>query len=188
MKRRRFLLLSAVALLGAACGAPPAEAGLRGSGTVFRPREADVPVASEASDSLSERRAEPTLTPLPRLIPTPTALPLAESDPIVRSMRYPPAPWAAPTPRCTWCPSGQGTDQQRLARAPRDHSVDWPGQQDHPAWHQARPPRADCLGDSAVRHRSAQRPGGSVARTATWCCQATSRRQTKARCSTACPT
>src|SRR4051794_32245824 len=83
MRRRRFMLLSAVALFGAACGAPPAEAGLRGSGTVFRPREADAAVSSEASDSLSEHRAEPTLTPLPRLIPTPTALPLVESDPII---------------------------------------------------------------------------------------------------------
>lgn len=79
------MLLSAVALLGAACGAPAAEPGLRGAGTVLRPREADVPVISDAASSSDavDRAVEPTLTPLPRLIPTPTAGPLAEADPIV---------------------------------------------------------------------------------------------------------
>ena len=77
------MLLSAVALLGAACGAP-AETGLRGSGTVLRPREADVAVAHDAaSDAAVDRLIAPTLTPLPRLVPTATPFPLAESDPIV---------------------------------------------------------------------------------------------------------
>jgi LPXTG-site transpeptidase (sortase) family protein len=81
------MLLSAVALLGAACGAPAAEPGLRGSGTTYRPREAEVAsvVAESAAsdDATTLSRPVATMTPVPRLIPTPTPSPLAESDPIV---------------------------------------------------------------------------------------------------------
>jgi LPXTG-site transpeptidase (sortase) family protein len=81
LNRRRFLLLSAVALIGAACSSTEA-AGLRGNGTTFYPREPEmlptpVPVL------------EPTPTLLqgvPTLVPVPTAV----SEPIV-------APEALPT-------------------------------------------------------------------------------------------
>lgn len=86
------MLLSAVALLGAACGAP-AEAGVRGSGTVLRPREAEVAVAPDTSqDAVSGRLVEPTPTPLPRLVPTSTPLPLVESEPIVPADAIPALP------------------------------------------------------------------------------------------------
>ncbi len=76
------MLLSAIALLSAACAAP-AETGLRGSGTVLRSREVDAPSAAEAIDTPATAVVERTLTPLPRLIPTPTPFALVESDPIV---------------------------------------------------------------------------------------------------------
>jgi LPXTG-site transpeptidase (sortase) family protein len=74
MTRRRFVLLSTVALLGAACGAP-AEAGLRGSGTVFAPREVDTsPTRAPAVEPT------PTLRAIPTLVPTPAAEPIVASD------------------------------------------------------------------------------------------------------------
>ena len=85
------MLLSAVALIGAACGAPAADPGLRGSGTTYHPRDSDVAAAAPvASDADAESMAIPTLMPLPRLIPTPTPYPLAESDPIVPADAIPP--------------------------------------------------------------------------------------------------
>jgi LPXTG-site transpeptidase (sortase) family protein len=76
MTRRRFVLLSTVALLGAACGAP-AEAGLRGSGTVLMPREADTsPTRVAAVEPTPTLRAIPTLPPAP----TPAPEPIVSSD------------------------------------------------------------------------------------------------------------
>lgn len=81
------MLLSAVALLGAAACSAPAETGLRGSGTVLRSRDArdaeDAPGAPQATNT----PAEPTSTALPYpvatpvLVPTPT--PVVEREPIV---------------------------------------------------------------------------------------------------------
>src|SRR6266851_4942805 len=75
MTRRRFVLLSTVALLGAACGAP-AEAGLRGSGTVLMPREADTSPTRVAAEPTPTLRAIPTLAPAP----TPAPEPIVSSD------------------------------------------------------------------------------------------------------------
>src|SRR6266849_3855126 len=77
LNRRRFMLLSAVALIGAACSSTEA-AGLRGNGTTFVPRE-ETPSAPTPA-------LEPTPTLRPTLVPAPTAVP----EPIV-------APDALPT-------------------------------------------------------------------------------------------
>ena len=77
LNRRRFMLLSAVALLGAACSSTEA-AGLRGNGTTFVPRE-ETPAAPTPA-------LEPTPGLRPTLVPAPTAVP----EPIV-------APDALPT-------------------------------------------------------------------------------------------
>src|SRR5258708_5545049 len=74
LNRRRFLLLSAVALIGAACSSTEA-AGLRGNGTTFVPREETQPAAPE---------------PTPGLRPTRVRVPPAVAEPIV-------APEALPT-------------------------------------------------------------------------------------------
>jgi LPXTG-site transpeptidase (sortase) family protein len=86
MTRRRFVLLSAVALAAAACGSP-AEAGLRGNGTVLRPREA---VDASQSSEHGTASAEPTavvLPPIPTLVPTP----VVTQEPIVASDALPTA-------------------------------------------------------------------------------------------------
>src|SRR5205085_12497937 len=80
LKRRRFLLLSAVALVGAACG-PTGAAGLRGTGTVLYPRTADaVP-------------GEVTVEPTPGVPPvaTPPPVPTVVPEPIVASDALPTA-------------------------------------------------------------------------------------------------
>src|SRR5437667_12501895 len=77
LNRRRFMLLSAIALLGAACSSTEA-AGLRGNGTTFVPRE-ETPAAPTPA-------LEPTPSLRPTLVPVPTAVP----EPIV-------APDALPT-------------------------------------------------------------------------------------------
>jgi LPXTG-site transpeptidase (sortase) family protein len=76
LTRRRFVLLSAVALLGVACGSP-AETGLRGSGTVLLPREADPSPTAPYGPATVE--PTPTMRPVPTLQPAPTPDP----DPIV---------------------------------------------------------------------------------------------------------
>ena len=80
MTRRRFVLLSTVALLGAACGSP-AEAGLRGSGTVWLPRDADTTSALEVAVA----QPTPTLRAIPTLVPAP----IPASEPIVSSDMLP---------------------------------------------------------------------------------------------------
>ncbi len=77
LNRRRFMLLSAVALLGAACSSTEA-AGLRGNGTTFVSRE-ETPAAPTPA-------LEPTPSLRTTLVPAPTAVP----EPIV-------APDALPT-------------------------------------------------------------------------------------------
>ncbi len=79
LNRRRFMLLSAVALLGAACSSTEA-AGLRGNGTILYPREAETPPTPVPA-------LEPTLAtrPIPTLLPVPTAAP----EPIVASDALP---------------------------------------------------------------------------------------------------
>jgi sortase A len=68
LKRRRFMLLSAVALFGAACSAT-AETGLRGSGTVLYHREVDTqPTPGPEPPSL---RPNPTLLPVATVAPEP---------------------------------------------------------------------------------------------------------------------
>jgi LPXTG-site transpeptidase (sortase) family protein len=93
LTRRRFMLLSAVALLGAACGSPAAEAGLRGSGTVLRPRDADV-----ASAVAAEYGPEPIAVPTPMVAAQPTLVPVpaVEAEPIVPADALP-TPFAGST-------------------------------------------------------------------------------------------
>ena len=77
LRRRRFILLSAVALVGAACASPEAT-GLRGNGTVLHAREAEQAPDVEASP-VPVQGPVPTLVPLPTLeaesIVPPDALP-----------------------------------------------------------------------------------------------------------------
>src|SRR5919202_6051158 len=71
LTRRRFVLLTAVALLGTACGPSAAEtvASARGSGTVYRAREVETPHASTAEAPTPE----PTTTPAHPAADTPAA-------------------------------------------------------------------------------------------------------------------
>jgi LPXTG-site transpeptidase (sortase) family protein len=86
LTRRRFVLLSTVALLGAACApTEPVAAGLRGSGTVLRPRELEAVVLHP------DPTAEPTLMPLAGPTPAVRPSPMAEPDrePIVPAEAVP---------------------------------------------------------------------------------------------------
>jgi LPXTG-site transpeptidase (sortase) family protein len=82
LNRRRFMLLSAVALVGAACSSSEA-AGLRGNGTTFYPREAETPATAPA------HALEPT--PSPHAAPTVVPVPTAVREPIVASDALPTA-------------------------------------------------------------------------------------------------
>src|ERR1700730_11556820 len=76
MKRRRFMLLSAVALLGAACGSsePAGPAGLRDSGTVYSPRDlTPQPTSRPAVEPTLTQVSAPTKVPVPTVVPTPPA-------------------------------------------------------------------------------------------------------------------
>src|SRR5713101_8148999 len=73
LNRRRFMLLSAVALLGAACSSTEA-AGLRGNGTTFYPRETETQPAPVLEPTPSPRPA-PTLVPVPTAVPEPIVAP-----------------------------------------------------------------------------------------------------------------
>jgi sortase A len=73
LNRRRFMLLSAVALLGAACNSTEA-AGLRGNGTTFYRREAETQPAPVLEPTPSPRPA-PTLVPVPTAVPEPIVAP-----------------------------------------------------------------------------------------------------------------
>ena len=79
LNRRRFMLLSAVALLGAACSSTEA-AGLRGNGTILYPREAETPPTP-----VPALEPTPAARPIPTLLPVPTAAP----EPIVASDALP---------------------------------------------------------------------------------------------------
>jgi LPXTG-site transpeptidase (sortase) family protein len=70
------MLLSAVALLGAAACSAPQESGLRGSGTVFMPRES-------AESSVSTTVREVAVEPTPQALPTRMPVPFVEPEPIV---------------------------------------------------------------------------------------------------------
>jgi LPXTG-site transpeptidase (sortase) family protein len=78
LTRRRFVLLSSVAVLAAACGSP-VERGLRGSGTQLVPHEPDI---SPTRVPTIEPAVEPTRS-VPLLVPVP------ESDPIVSTDALP---------------------------------------------------------------------------------------------------
>jgi LPXTG-site transpeptidase (sortase) family protein len=99
MKRRRFMLLSAVTLLGAACGGGATEpAGLRDSGTVFFPRDAtSQPTGAHAAEptesALDTHMLVPTAVPVPTMVPTPPA----EEDLIVPADALPTASAASTT-------------------------------------------------------------------------------------------
>lgn len=83
--RRRFLVLSTLAFVGAACAAPAEEPGGRGTGTVYRGRET---TAVEATPV-----AQPTLTTRPTVEPTPVA-PVAP-EPIVPADAIPATPFGS---------------------------------------------------------------------------------------------
>lgn len=70
------MLVSAVAVLGAACGTPEPEPGLRGSGSVYHPRELP-PVVAESPTAAPTSLA---LRAVPTLVPTPSTL---AAEPIV---------------------------------------------------------------------------------------------------------
>jgi len=84
LSRRRFMLLSAVALVGAAaCGSPEAS-GLRGNGTVLRPRESDAPSAAATPTGLTGEAV-----PTPHQAPTPVPAPTLAPEPIVAADALP---------------------------------------------------------------------------------------------------
>ena len=76
------MLLSAVALVGAAACSAPHETGLRGTGTILYPRDAEA-----APTLVPEVAAAPTPAPLPTRVSVPTPAP----DPIVAPDALPPA-------------------------------------------------------------------------------------------------
>jgi LPXTG-site transpeptidase (sortase) family protein len=78
--RRRFMLLSAMALVSSAACASPEASGLRGTGTVLHPRDLEAQAAA-ASSLESTVEAVPTSRPLPTLAPVPTpAEPIVATD------------------------------------------------------------------------------------------------------------
>lgn len=83
--RRRFLLLSTLALVGAACAAPASEPGGRGSGTVYRGRET---AGVEPTPT-----AEPTTLPQPTVEPTPAQA--VAPEPIVPADAIPATPFGS---------------------------------------------------------------------------------------------
>src|SRR3977135_521523 len=121
LNRRRFMLLSAVALIGAACSSTEA-AGLRGNGRTFVPREETQPAAPEPT---------PSLRPAPPLVPTP-----AVREPILAPDAPPPLSpahrFAVRDRRGDACPPGavgQAADRGCAACAPRRHPHPGSGQQ-----------------------------------------------------------
>jgi LPXTG-site transpeptidase (sortase) family protein len=80
LTRRRFMLLSAGALVGAAACSSPEASGLRGNGTVLYPRESDA--QSPASSTVPPPELVPTAPPppTPRPVPTPGSEPIVASD------------------------------------------------------------------------------------------------------------
>ena len=103
--RRRFVLLSAFALVGAAaCGAPEA-GGLRGSGTVLHPRDSETPATATVSpaptgEAVPAAVAAPTRvpvpTPLPEPIVEPDVLPTAATGATDAEMHVVPVPTGKP--------------------------------------------------------------------------------------------
>jgi LPXTG-site transpeptidase (sortase) family protein len=83
LTRRRFVLLSAVAMLGAVACSAPAETGLRGSGTILRPRdgEAQVTTAPAAAEPTAEAPHAPRPTPVPTATPDPEPIVPADALP-----------------------------------------------------------------------------------------------------------
>jgi LPXTG-site transpeptidase (sortase) family protein len=79
LNRRRFLFLSAVALIGTACGSAT-EAGLRGSGTVLRDPE---PARPAVTSTANAETAAPEPTRAPTLGPTLVPTPIPDQQPIV---------------------------------------------------------------------------------------------------------
>ena len=79
------MLLSAVALVGAAACSSPQEAGLRGTGTVFYPRD-----ASESAAAPAEPANAAAVAPTAPSVPTHPPVPTPVAEPIV-------APEAIPT-------------------------------------------------------------------------------------------
>lgn len=79
------MLLSAIALLGTVACSTPEAAGLRGTGTIYRPRE--------ASDTQTSA-AEPTAVPTPEAVPTVVreAVPTTVPEPIVAPDALPTSP------------------------------------------------------------------------------------------------
>lgn len=87
LTRRRFVLLSTVALVGAACAPSAPDPGLRGSGSVYRPREVPTLVASPTPEPTAVRPGV-TAAPTPvRPMPTPEGEPIVphEAVPAVAS-------------------------------------------------------------------------------------------------------
>src|SRR5713101_5138619 len=102
LTRRRFMLLSAVALVGAAACSAPQETGLRGSGTVLYPRDAEPQSAPPARDvEPTPVAAVPTRAPIPTpaerepILP-PDALPAATAGGTEAEMHVVPVPTKPP--------------------------------------------------------------------------------------------
>jgi LPXTG-site transpeptidase (sortase) family protein len=98
--RRRFVLLSAVALMGAAACSSPEPAGLRGSGTVLRPRDAEVPTEVPTVEATPTRAVAPTAVPVPSAaaepIVPPDALPTVVAGSTDAEMHVVPVPSGKP--------------------------------------------------------------------------------------------
>jgi sortase A len=96
MNRRRFMLLSAVTLLGAACGSAAEAPGGRDSGTVYYPRDA-TPLPGHVAEPTLSVPATMEPVPTPRPVPTVVPTPPAEEDLIVPSDALPTASVASTT-------------------------------------------------------------------------------------------
>src|SRR5690348_67568 len=90
LSRRRFLLLSAVALVGAAaCSSPDATARPRGSGTVYYAQD-----SADTAPTLAPTSIADTPFALPTPAPTLAPVPTPSDDPIVAPDALPSAPGA----------------------------------------------------------------------------------------------
>ena len=101
LSRRRFLLLSAVALVGAAaCSSAPEATHQRGAGTVYYPRDAAddptaTPVRADIATPVEVPTPAPTAPPLPPIVP-PDALPTPGVGSTYNEMHVVPVPMGKP--------------------------------------------------------------------------------------------
>src|SRR5712692_6553833 len=177
LTRRRFMLLSAVALLGAACSSTEA-AGLRGSGTILYPREAETPPTP-----VPALEPTPATRPIPTLLPVPTAAP----EPIVASDALPTLTAGSTDAEMHVVPVLSGKPPIAAALPARRLVIPTLGLDSKVIQLGTKLDRRGQLAWETAPFAVGQHKGlAGPVKTATWSSRVTSPRRAKARCSTTC--